>query len=162
MKMSLAYVAIDCKLENKCELQNSACGKWEVIFLFKLVKHSNDDDDGEKDNSGLIDACVVLKELVEPWWNTKRIVCSDSYFVSVSTAKELLRFGLRIIGVVKTTTKSFLMWFVESSRLMIKTPKIQFIRVPFRLFPSFREGLLPSILFAIFLILFFFYLFFLV
>ena len=78
------------------------------------MKHSNDDLDNNEDNSGLIHGCVVLKELVEPWWFTKRIVCGDSYFASVSTAKELLRLGMRFIGVVKTAHKSFPVSYLSS------------------------------------------------
>ena len=55
-----------------------ACGKSGVMLQLKLVKHSKDDADADEDNSKLIHECVVLKEMVEPWWNTKRIVCGDS------------------------------------------------------------------------------------
>ena len=84
------------------------------MLQLKLVKHSKNGSFGEEeDNNGLIHGCVVLKELVEPWWNTKRIVCGDSYFALVSTAKELLRLGMRFIGVVKQATKCYPMSYLS-------------------------------------------------
>ena len=47
----------------------------------------------------------MLKHLVAPWAGTKRIVCADSYFVSVTAACQLLGIGLRFIGVVETATR---------------------------------------------------------
>jgi len=38
---------------------------------------------------------------------TKRIVCADSYFASVTAARQLLGMGLRFIGVVKTATRGY-------------------------------------------------------
>ena len=88
------------------------------MLRLKLVKHSKDEaGEEEEGNSGLIHGCVVLKELVEPWWNTKRIVCGDSYFASVSTAKELLRLRIRFIGVVKQATKCFPMSYLSTLTL---------------------------------------------
>ena len=46
----------------------------------ELGKESGNGDD-------LIHGCMVLKELIEPWYHTHRVVCADSYFGSVSTAK---------------------------------------------------------------------------
>ncbi len=64
-------------------------------------------------NVGLIHGRVVLKELMEPWYHTRRIVCVDSYFASVSTAKKLGRLGLRFIGVVNTATRRCLQRYLS-------------------------------------------------
>ena len=48
----------------------------------------------------------ILKYLVLPWANSERGVCADSYFASVSSAEEMMRIGIRFIGVVKTATKN--------------------------------------------------------
>ena len=80
------------------------------MLRLKLVKNTEAEEDGSHENEsnqGLIHGCIVLKELVEPWYYTARTVCADSYFASVSTATELLRLGLRFIGVVKTATKKY-------------------------------------------------------
>ena len=63
---------------------------------------------------GFIHGCKVLKELIEPWYQTHRVVCADSYFASVSTEKELMRLGMRFIGVVKTASKKFLMAYLQA------------------------------------------------
>ena len=42
------------------------------------------------------------------------MVCADSYFSSVSTAKELMRLGMRFIGVVKTASNQFLMAYLQA------------------------------------------------
>ena len=42
------------------------------------------------------------------------MVCADSYFASVSTEKELMRLGMRFIGVVKTAPKKFLMAYLQA------------------------------------------------
>jgi len=49
----------------------------------------------------------VLKKLVAPWAGTRRVVCADSFFASVTTAQQLLAMGLRFIGVVKTATRGY-------------------------------------------------------
>ena len=42
------------------------------------------------------------------------MVCANSYFASVSTAKELMRLGMRFIGVVNTTSKQFPMVYLQA------------------------------------------------
>jgi Transposase IS4 len=49
----------------------------------------------------------VLLKLIQPWQMSDRVICADSYFASVQAAKELLRAGMKFIGVVKTATKEF-------------------------------------------------------
>ena len=91
-----------------------------MMLRLKIVKSVDSADEAgreEDQDSGLIHGCVVLKELVQPWFNSGRIVCADSYFASVSTAKEMLRLGLRFIGVVKTATKQFPMEYLSHLEL---------------------------------------------
>jgi hypothetical protein len=53
--------------------------------------------------AGLKHGTVVLARLVRPWHEKgDRIVCADSYFVSVEAALHLRARGVRFIGVVKT------------------------------------------------------------
>ena len=56
----------------------------------------------------------VLKYLVLPWAQIGRGICTDSYFASVTKAETLMGVGFRFIGVVKTTTKEFLMRYLSS------------------------------------------------
>jgi hypothetical protein len=102
------YVAIDRKPENGCEIQNLACGKSGVMMRLHLVKtstelHSHLSAEEREMNHG---TCIV-KQLAQPWFHSNRIICCDSYFSSVATAKMLLAVGMRMIGVVKTATKQF-------------------------------------------------------
>ena len=86
------YIAIDLKPENGCEIQNLACEESGVMLQLNLVKNIQEEVKAElRQESGngddLIHGCKVLKELIEPWYHTHRVVCADSYFASVSTAK---------------------------------------------------------------------------
>ena len=89
------------------------------MLQLKLVKNveseeANSANPDAEDNQGLIHGCVVLKELVKPWYNSNRIVCADSYFASVSTCVEMARLGMRFIGVVKTATKKYPQAYLSS------------------------------------------------
>ena len=55
----------------------------------------------------LLHGTQVFKILVDPWNNSYRIVCADSYFASVGCCEELKTIGIRFIGIVKTSTKWF-------------------------------------------------------
>jgi hypothetical protein len=103
------YIAFDRKPENGCEIQNSACGRSGIMMRLKLVKTSEEEGTNLvlNEDEGLLHGTIVLKSLVSPWFHSDRIVCADSYFASVGCAKELLRNGLRFIGVVKTATREF-------------------------------------------------------
>jgi hypothetical protein len=59
----------------------------------------------------------VLNFLVSPWQNTKRLVCADSYFASVSAALELWELGLHFIGVVKKETEMYPMKYLSEVEL---------------------------------------------
>ena len=42
------------------------------------------------------------------------VVFADSYFASISTAMELMRLGMRFIGLVKTASKQFPMAYLQA------------------------------------------------
>ena len=78
------------------------------MLRLKLVKNAGSEVQVRlEENEGLTHGCIVLKDLVRPWFNTQRVVCADSYFSSVSTAEEMGRLGMQFIGVVKTASKRF-------------------------------------------------------
>ena len=88
------------------------------MLRLKLVENIQEEvkaDLGQDSGNGddLVHGCKVLKELIEPWYHTHGVVCDDSYFASVSTAKELMRLGMRFIGVVKTVSKQFPMAYLQ-------------------------------------------------
>jgi Transposase IS4 len=96
-------VAIDRKPENGAEIQSAACGRSAIMLSLKLVT-SIEYETGKR---LLPHGTEIVKELVLPWAHSDRVVCADSYFASVATAEELLRLGLRFIGVVKTATTRY-------------------------------------------------------
>ena len=59
------------------------------------------------DDDGLPHGTAVLRKLVAAWAGSRRVVCADSYFASVTAAQQLLGMGLRFIGVIKTATRGF-------------------------------------------------------
>jgi Transposase IS4 len=112
------YIAIDRKPENGCEIQNAACAKSGVMIRLKLVKTAEEErTHTQEGNDGLLHGTIILKFLISPWTFSHRMICADSYFASVGAAKELLRCGLRFIGVVKTATKQYPMNYLSTLEL---------------------------------------------
>ena len=108
------YIAIDRKPENRCEIQNSACSE-SVVMLQLLLVNSEEDSHlhTQENNEGLKHGTTILKYIVVPSANCEQGVCADSYFASVSSAEEMLRIGIRFIGVVKTATKKSHVIYIE-------------------------------------------------
>jgi len=75
----------------------------------KIVKEEENysSTDTEEEGAVMLHGVKVLKELIGPWTGSGRLVCTDSYFVSVQAAEVLEQEGLKFIGVVKTVTKCF-------------------------------------------------------
>ena len=71
----------------------------------------------QENNEGLQLGTDILKYLVLPWANSEQGVFADSYFASVSSAEEMMRVGIRYIGVVKTATKKSHMAYISSIEL---------------------------------------------
>ena len=102
------YVAIDCKPENGCEIQNACCGRCGIMMRLKLVKTAEEEATHNQENEeGMLHGTKVLLFLVEPWLNSGRTTVGDSYFASVGAACTLDERGMGFIGVVKTATKKF-------------------------------------------------------
>jgi len=75
------------------------------LSVLTTAEHRKDTGTGHEDD--LPHGFTVLKKLVAPWAGTKRAVCADSYFASVTAAEQLLGMGLRFIRVVKATTRGY-------------------------------------------------------
>ncbi len=135
------YVHIKRKPKSGCEIQNAACGRSGIMIRIKLVKTATESKSIEDErlaqlfqsmqlnnqlqeqeqiqqqHQQLLHGIKVMKELLEPWNFTHRLVCADSYYASVAAAEELIRYQFRFIGVVKTATKRFPMKHL-SDRIM--------------------------------------------
>ena len=68
-----------------------------VLALSTRCQLPDDDSD--------LHGCNVLCESAHPWGHSDRIVVADSPFTSVPAAVRLFKEGLRLIGVLKTSTK---------------------------------------------------------
>ena len=110
------YVALDRKPENGCELKSACCGESGIMLRLEVTRSAVETRVLPYESEQQHGTAVTLR-LVEPWFNSNRIVCADSYFSSVATAACLLRYKLWFIGVVKTATKGFPMAFLESLTL---------------------------------------------
>ena len=100
------YRAIDRKPENGCEIKTSACGRSGIILRLEIVKSPTNDAQNDED-AGMSHGTALTCRLTGPWAYTNRIVCADSYFASVETARVLFEKGTRFIGVVKTAHRGF-------------------------------------------------------
>ena len=113
-------MAIDCKPDNSCKIQNAACGQSEVMLQLNLVKTANKmankvaNRDG---NNNTLHGTQVLTNLVSPWYNTNCVVCADLDFASVGCALEMTRNSLRFIGVIKTATRKYPMQWLSQVEL---------------------------------------------
>lgn len=111
------YVAIDRKPEDGCEIQDVTDGRLGILLCLKLVKDPNDQQEAPPsphETPDLPHGGRVAVDLVSPWFNTNRIVCADSYFASLATAREMSKLGLKFIGVVKTASKHFPMQWLNA------------------------------------------------
>jgi len=100
------YVAIECKSENGCEIQNVACGRSGILLRLKIVTTAVDQAANLSDaERGLLHGTAVMQRLVAPWEGSEWIVCADSYFASVEAAEALRTCCLRFIGVVQTAPR---------------------------------------------------------
>ena len=100
------YVSIDRKPENGCEIKSAACGKSGILIRLELVMSAEDTSERDYEKETSHGTAVTLR-LVEPWFDTERIVCGDSFFASAATARALYMRGMRFIGVVKLATKEY-------------------------------------------------------
>ena len=53
----------------------------------RIIKSAKNEEYQKDDQDNIHNSKKLLKELVTPWANTDRIVCADSYFVSVPAAE---------------------------------------------------------------------------
>jgi len=122
------YVAIDRKPENGCEIQNAACGRSGIMLRLSVdttADHLQEDVTGEEED--FPHGTAVLRKLVAPWTGTKRVVCADSNFASVTATQQLLSMGLRFIGVVKTGTKGFPMGALSVRPLEERVQRVSYV-----------------------------------
>jgi Transposase IS4 len=111
------FISMERKPEDGCEIQNSSCGRTGIMLRLKLVKTSAQRDEDHEDQAHLNHGTQIILNLTQPWQASDRVVMADSYFASVQCARELLRVGLRFIGVVKTASREFPQAYLSAQEL---------------------------------------------
>ena len=115
------YITIDRKPENGCKIQNATCSVSGVMLRLLLVKSEEDSElHIQKNAESIAHGTQILKYLTLHLANSNRRVCADSYFVSVSSAEELMKIRLRFIDVVKTATKKYPMSYLSGGNIRSK------------------------------------------
>ena len=110
------YVSLNRETEAGCEIQDVTCGRNGVMLQLELVK-SKEETSERLYESLMQHGPATVRRLTAPWANYNRIICADSYFASVSAVQELLKVGLKFIGVVKGATKKFPMKVLSNFQL---------------------------------------------
>ena len=86
------YVSIDRKPEAGCEIQNAACASSGIIPRLELVTTAKKAFEGDKNHGTAM---------------LHRLICADSCFYSVESAKWLKILRLRFTGVVQAATRKY-------------------------------------------------------
>ena len=81
------YVAMERNPESMADIHNSACGWSGNMIWLSIFKSKSNEEEQEDDEDNLPHGTKVLNELVMPWANKYRIICTDSYFTSVPAAE---------------------------------------------------------------------------
>ena len=109
---------MDWKPVNGCENQHICCACSIITLRLNLVEAAEEEDvHAHDDDEWLSHGFKVLRFLSSPWDHTDFLICSDSYFASVTIVEELVKLGLHLIGSVKTTTNKFTMTYIDSLEL---------------------------------------------
>jgi len=124
------YVAIVCKPENGCEIQNVACGRSGIMMRLQIVTTAEDQAANlSATERGVLHGTAFLQQLVAPWVGSGRIVCAESYFASVEAAEALRSSGLRFIGVVKTAHSRIPMESLSSREIRARGDHVSMVHV---------------------------------
>jgi hypothetical protein len=76
------FVVMDRKPEDGFKIHKAACGITGVMIQLKLIKTARKQQAEEEDDSTIINGTKVLLMLVQPWYNSNRVVCADTNFTS--------------------------------------------------------------------------------
>lgn len=109
------YTALDRKPENALEMKTVCYGRSGTMLNIELEMGSKfPQQDFGADNSH---GTAVLLRLVQRCFGSERVVCADSFFASVNTAKSILEKGLRFIGAIKNATREYPMRYLSQYTL---------------------------------------------
>ena len=121
------YLVIDRKPVKGCEIQNSCDARSQMMMQLKMVKSEADEDRymaeiieyaaHQRRSLCLLHGTKVIIHLVNPWRNTWRTVCADSYLSSVPAVDNIDKIRIRFVGVVNTDKNIYPMNFLNFNHL---------------------------------------------
>eukprot|EP00171_Calliarthron_tuberculosum_P006804 IDg6804t1 len=118
-------------------MSKCACGRSKIMMRLKLVKTAEGEDAMTTlDSDGVPHGALVLRQLVQPWKRSQRVVCADSYFASVFATEYLRSISLRFIGVVKTATRRYPMKALAAIELQNRGDRKGLVCLDEETFPS--------------------------
>ena len=74
---------MDRRSENGREIQNEYDGRSKIMIQLKLVNGDQDNNILATEDPGGLHGRRVIKQLVRHWAHSRRLVCAESYLVSV-------------------------------------------------------------------------------
>ena len=113
------YVKLDRKPESGCEMKTACCGSSGIMLSVELTKSATETETRDFEHDNQHGTATILR-LVEPWFNSDRHVCADSWFASVLTTVKLWDVGMRFTGVVKTATRLYPLPYLSSLEMQRK------------------------------------------
>ena len=90
------------------------------MLQLKLVKGELENQRLTESDNTIIHGTRVTQELVRCWQHIGRVIAADSYCASVPCALALQSLGLQTIGVIKTSTREYLMNYLSNFLLPVK------------------------------------------
>lgn len=115
-RVFLFFVDIVRMPESGCEFHSTTCGRSGLLLRMIFAKYS-EEIQRISEHFGCEHGTYVTLSVVRPWIGTNRHVCGDSFFASVETAESLYQCGLRCTGVMKTSTRRFMMKYLSSKEM---------------------------------------------
>lgn len=96
----------------------------------RIVNVVSDEDTTVKDfESDLLHGTAVTLKLLQPWCDTSCDFCADSFFASVHTAGDHCAKGLRLTGVLQTSTTEYLMKYISHLEIAEKGEQVTLVSI---------------------------------
>lgn len=96
-------MALNRKPKYRCEIRVATGGVGEVYLRLEIVTGTTDHEKRVFLDNFSAKTAAALR-LFKPWLCSHRVVCDQSRFETVTTAKALLNYNTRFIGVVKNAS----------------------------------------------------------
>lgn len=95
------------------ELKTAADGDSGIMIRLDVMEGKDVQQRKPFYNTFKSEGTAVVLRLVEPWFNSGRVIHADSAFSSVKTLQALQKFGMFFMGIVKTAHTQFPLKFLQ-------------------------------------------------